>query len=103
MMGWPSGGHGVGLPPVYRNVHVLTAEKLEEVMPSTCPLTAEKGRNLIFAPSALGTSVRLFHIYLDITDCFCNFSSQSLNLIKLPTITILYLEALRVFAASLFI
>lgn len=73
------------------------------MMHSTCPLTAEEGKHLIFVPSALSTFVHLFQIYLDVTNCLCNFSSQSLNLIKLPTITILYLEAFWVFAASLFI
>ena len=60
---------------------------------SAC-LTQKRGKNLIFIPSALGTFEYLFQIYLDTTNCLCNTSPQSLNLIKLPTINILCLEAL---------
>lgn len=57
---------------------------------------------MLFVTFALGKFEHLFQTYLDITNWFCNSSPQSLNLIKLLTITILYLEALWIVVPSLY-
>lgn len=73
------------------------------MMHDACPLTQKRGKNLIFIPSALGTFEYFFQIYLDITNWLHNTSPRSLNLIKLPTINILCLEALWTFVVLFFI
>lgn len=73
------------------------------MMHDACPLTQKRGKNLIFIPSALGRFEYLFQIYLDITNWLHNTSPRTLNLIKLPTINILYLETLWTFVAFFFI
>lgn len=72
------------------------------IMCNVFPHCIKENKEMIFVTCALGKFEHLFQIYLDITNWFCNSSPQSLNLIKLPTITILYLEALWIFATSLY-
>lgn len=62
----------------------------------------KKNKGVIFVTCALGKFEHLFQIHLAITNCFCNSSPQSWNLIKLPTTTILYLEALWISVTSLY-
>lgn len=57
---------------------------------------------MISVTCAPGKFEHLFQIHLDITNWYCNSSPQTLNFIKLPTTTILYLEALWIFATSLY-
>lgn len=57
---------------------------------------------MVFVTFAPGKFEHLVQIYLDITNWLCNSSPQSLNLIKLPAVTILYLQALWIFATSLY-
>lgn len=81
---------------------MLTVSPDRRTVCSVFPRGLTGNKETLFVTCALGKCAHLFQTYLDITNWFCNSSPQSLNLIRLPTITILYLEALWIVVTSLY-
>ena len=81
---------------------MLTVSPDRRTVCSGFPRGLTGNKETLFVTCALGKCEHLFQTYLDVTNWFCNSSPQSLNLIKLPTITILYLEALWIVVTSLY-
>lgn len=108
------GVHGYDLgkcgAAVIRSCHLLFQESLcmltvspdRGTVCSVFPHCLTGNKETLFVTCALGKFEHLLQTYLDKTNWFCNSSPQSLNLIKLPTITILFLEALWIFVTSLY-